>query len=58
LLGGLCLVYGAFILLLLLIPNRFNGRLCFLFCGGVIFTIGAILFLISKRRATRKPDNH
>jgi Na+/proline symporter len=55
LLGGLCLVYGAFVLLLTFIPNRFNGRLCFLFCGGVIFTIGAILFSISKRRATHKP---
>ncbi|MGH7951502.1 MAG: sodium:solute symporter family transporter [Limisphaerales bacterium] len=52
LLGGLCLVYGAFILLLMLIPNRFNGRLCFLFCGGVIFTIGAILFRIAKRDKT------
>jgi len=51
LLGGLCMVYGVFILLLLLIPNRFNGRLCFLFCGGIIFTIGAVLFAISKRRS-------
>lgn len=49
LLGGLCLFYGAFILLLMFIPNRLTGRLCFLFCGGVIFTIGAILFGISKR---------
>jgi SSS family solute:Na+ symporter len=50
LLGCLCLVYGAFILLLVLIPNRFTGRLAFLFCGGVMFSVGAILFTKSKRR--------
>jgi Na+/proline symporter len=50
LLGLLCLVYGAFILLLMLIPNRFGGRLCFLFCGGVIFGVGAMLYSISKRK--------
>ena len=51
LLGGLCLVYGVFILLLTLIPNSLRGRLCFIFVGGVIFGVGAILFLLSKRRA-------
>jgi hypothetical protein len=55
LLGALCLVYGVFILLLMLIPNRLNGRLAFLFCGGVVFTIGAILFAVSKRR-TREAE--
>ncbi|HEY1719178.1 MAG TPA: transporter [Verrucomicrobiae bacterium] len=50
LLGGLCLVYGVFILLLMLIPNKFTGRLCFLFCGGIIFGVGAVLLAISKRR--------
>lgn len=49
LLGLLCLVYGAFILLLLAIPNSFEGRLCFVFCGGAIFGAGAILYLISRR---------
>jgi hypothetical protein len=28
------------------IPNRFDGRLAFLFCGGVMFAAG---FLIFKR---------
>jgi Na+/proline symporter len=51
LLGALCMVYGGFILLLILIPNRFSGRLAFLFCGGVIFGVGAILFAASKRKA-------
>lgn len=43
LLGTLCLVYGCFILLLLLIPNAWTGRLCFVVCGGVIFAAGTLL---------------
>ena len=49
LLGSLCLIYGAFILLLTLIPNSITGRMCFVFCGGTIFGTGAILYLISCR---------
>jgi SSS family solute:Na+ symporter len=49
LLGLLCLFYGAFILLLIFIPNSFVGRMCFVFCGGSIFGIGGVLYLISKR---------
>ncbi|MGC3990349.1 MAG: hypothetical protein QM796_11845 [Chthoniobacteraceae bacterium] len=49
LLGVLCLVYGAFVLLLTLIPNSIIGRLCFVFCGGSIFIAGLILYLISRR---------
>ena len=44
LMGSLCLVYGVFILLLMLIPNTMQGRLCFLFCGGVITAAGAMLY--------------
>ena len=51
LLGALCLVYGVFILALMAIPNRFTGRLAFLFCGGVMFGVGLTLFLASKRKA-------
>ena len=51
LLGALCLVYGVFILALMFIPNRFNGRLAFLFCGGVMFGVGAVLWVASKRKA-------
>jgi solute:Na+ symporter, SSS family len=51
LLGRLCLVYGSFILLLAAIPNRFTGRLAFLFCGGVMFIIGALLSWIGRRTA-------
>jgi len=51
LLGTLCVVYGGFILLLALIPNTLTGRLCFLFCGGVIFAAGAILQWRGKAHA-------
>lgn len=50
LLGALCLVYGGFILLLMAIPNKFTGRLAFLFCGGVMFGVGAVLFKLGKRK--------
>jgi len=43
LIGGLCEVYGCFILLLMLIPNSPQGRLCFLFCGGTILVLGIVL---------------
>lgn len=48
LLGYLCLIYGTFILLLMLLPNGFSGRMCFLFSGGVIFGVGGILYLVSR----------
>ena len=48
LIGGLCLFYGGFILLLMLIPNRAEGKLCFLFCGGAIFGLGAVLWFKAK----------
>jgi SSS family solute:Na+ symporter len=50
LLGALCLVYGGFILLLMAIPNKSSGRLAFLFCGGVMFAVGWMLFRIGKRK--------
>jgi Na+/proline symporter len=40
LLGKLCLIYGGFIMLMTLIPNPIEGRLCFLFCGGVVAVTG------------------
>jgi hypothetical protein len=51
LLGTLCVVYGGFILLLALIPNTPTGRLCFLFCGGVIFAAGLTLRWRGKAHA-------
>jgi Na+/proline symporter len=49
LLGALCLVYGLFILLLMAIPNPFFGRLCFLFCGGMIAGAGGLLLRLAGR---------
>ena len=49
LLGNLCLVYGGAITLMALIPNGLEGRLCFLFCGGVVVATG--LGLRQRHRA-------
>ena len=43
LLGALCLIYGGVIMLMALIPNDVEGRLCFLFCGGVVVLTGVCL---------------
>jgi solute:Na+ symporter, SSS family len=51
LLGSLCMVYGSFILLLIAIPNAATGRLAFVFCGGTIFSAGALLLNRAKRMA-------
>ena len=48
LLGKLCLVYGGFIMLMALIPNSIEGRLCFLFCGGVVAVTGWCLRAVKK----------
>ena len=63
LLGILCLVYGVFILLLTIIPNNLQGRMCFVFVGGTIFTAGAILYGISRKieariKASPLPASH
>jgi SSS family solute:Na+ symporter len=49
LIGGLCIFYGGFILLLMFIPNALRGRACFGFCGGIIFALGAALFAKSSK---------
>lgn len=48
-LGLMCMLYGGFILLMILIPNTTAGRLGFLYCGGIIFVVGFILWLIGKK---------
>lgn len=53
LLGALCMVYGAFILLLMLIPNPLIGRLCFLFVGGIIGAVGTVLYRVANRKRAR-----
>ena len=54
LLGLLCMVYGGFVLLLMLIPNEFIGRLCFLFVGGVIGGAGVVLYRVARRKSRQQ----
>ena len=46
----LCFVYGGFVTVLVLIPNPLAGRAAFLFCGGLIAGVGALLFRASKKK--------
>jgi Na+/proline symporter len=48
--GLLCIVFGAFVLLMMIVPNPFPGRLAFLFCGGIIFLTGLSLRSLSRRK--------
>jgi Na+/proline symporter len=41
-LGNMCLVYGTFLSSLVLIPNDLIGRLCFVFIGGIMLSVGLI----------------
>ena len=56
LMGLLCLFYGGFILLLMLIPNSLTGRLCFLFCGGMLAGMGGILYWRSRMKQINPGD--
>src|ERR1041384_2037539 len=49
LLGLLCLIYGGFITLLVLIPNPGRGRLALLVCGGMVLAVGGLLHWNSRR---------
>jgi len=53
LLGMLCLVYGGFTTLLVLIPNPLSGRMAILACGTSVLGVGA--FLQWKGRQLCKP---
>jgi solute:Na+ symporter, SSS family len=58
LLGSLCMVYGAFVLILIAIPNAATGRLAFVFCGGVIFSVGTVLLIRSRKpMALSQPES-
>jgi Na+/proline symporter len=48
-LGILCMIYGGFVLLMVLVPNDLSGRAAFLFCGGLIAGVGWLLFKASKK---------
>lgn len=47
--GLLCMIYGVFILLMLLIPNTWKARGGILFCGGTITATGVILLGVASR---------
>jgi hypothetical protein len=47
--GALCLVFGGFVLLMILVPNEGSKRFAFLFSGGCIFSVGWLLRHISRR---------
>lgn len=51
--GKLCVIYGSFVALLMLVPNPLRGRLCFVACGGVMIACG--LFLQWKYRTQQPP---
>jgi hypothetical protein len=51
--GMLCLVYGGFITLLMVIPNPWTGRLAFAFCGLIMFGIGWVLWRAGTRGSRR-----
>gem|GEM_PF-3795717 len=50
-LGFMCCAYGGLICLLALLPNDATGRLAFVFCGGVILSLGVIFYRVSRRPA-------
>ena len=52
-LGYLSVAYGAFIGLLVFIPNPVSGRLAFLFCGGFLAAIGCLLLLAARKSGKR-----
>jgi len=47
--GRLCMIFGAFVLLLVLVPDNGIKRFAFLFCGGIVFSVGWLLRRVAKR---------
>lgn len=63
-LGLMCLIYGGFVFLLVLIPNPWLGRLSMMFCSAALLAVGGLLYWSflrtqAARRATEgTPANH
>jgi len=51
--GKLCLIYGGFVMLSVLIPNSMGGRLCFVCSGGIMVATGYFLVHFYRRRDQR-----
>jgi hypothetical protein len=56
LVGLMCLIFGVFALLGMLIPNPPRGRLSFLFVGGIILALGIWLYAVSTKKFRQDPD--
>jgi Na+/proline symporter len=52
--GVLCLIFGSFVLLMMLVPNEAVKRLGFLFSGGCFFIVGWLLRRVSRRHNESK----
>ena len=55
-LGNLCMIYGAFVLALMLIPNPMEARYCIAFCGSVIAGAGLIIRTIGAHKRKIQHD--
>lgn len=56
-LAKMCFVYGALTLSGALIPNTLTGRLCFVFCAGVILACGGALSWQARKFARPVPKS-
>jgi solute:Na+ symporter, SSS family len=53
LIGAFTLAVGGFILLLLLLPNAWQGRLSILFVASIVITVGTVMFAVGRRARRR-----
>ena len=56
-LGIMCLIYGGFVFLLVLIPNPWMGRLSMMFCSGALLAVGGLLYWNYRRTRARASGN-
>jgi hypothetical protein len=54
-LGLMCLIYGAFVFLLVFIPNPWLGRLSMMFCSAALLGVGGLLYWAYLRFKRRSP---
>ena len=54
--GTLCMIFGSFVLLMMLVPNDGVKRLGFLFSGGCVFLVGWVLRRVSRRKEAAQRD--
>jgi Na+/proline symporter len=55
--GWLCVIFGGFVMLMMLVPNEGTKRLAFLFSGGCLFSVGWLLQRVSKRHTGQAKNN-